>query len=1017
MADLPSPSSRSRTFARYWALIPGLLMVGSVALAVLSVLGQIPQPDQVPHPALIPGLAGTMALLFLGLTVNALQRPPEAPSEEPPAPPTQAEPPQPDRSAPPGPLDRSLTYDLFISYARADNAAGTGNPQWLQAFLARLNAAHRKKNAADWFIFHDHEEIHGMQDWENRLLDGLKQAHAMLAMVTPRYLGSEPCQWEWETLTQREADEGLGRSCIYPLQLQPIPVFTSAHGQPEKAADLTDWLATLERRPQDPVTYRNALAQRIGDLFARQQRDLAALFARPAAEIHTDPQLSPLFEEMDDELYLALDRIRRTREAKGNVPGRNRFFVGRESELRALRDLLFRKRTGILTAVRSLGGLGKTALAHRYAEKYRADYPGGSWFLECEGLTGLDQALAQLHPHLGIILPPEAAGNPDLVIALTLQELKKATMAEVKNAPGTTPACLLIFDNVDQPDLLSPQATAALSGETWLHLLATTRLEPTQLFPTEANREIIDLHTLPDEDALTLIRLRQPGQTFSSPEEEAAARELPTELRGFTLAVQADAVYLAQYAEVTCADFLARIRAEGGLPAIEAAAGDEAAAAMRHQLRSLSLTLGPTLDGLAPPELHVLRLAALLPPDTMALEWLRAVAGETFPELASAQPGHKDPWLALVRRLTGLQLLTETSSPETPPAERLVRMHRLIQDLVRQRWETEAAPALDQATNQLLAHARQREDFIGNSSQKAATAWELSPLQEFATLLTSGESPQDGATIFANNVAARLWDSARYLEAEPLMRRALAIDEASLGPDHPDVARDLNNLAQLLQATNRLDEAEPLMRRTLAIVEATFGPDHPYVAISLNNMVQLLRATNRRAEVEAMARRALAINEATFGPDHPNVARDLNNLAKLLQYTNRLGEAEPLMRRALAIDEASFGPDHPYVAISLNNLADLLHHTNRLGEAEPLKRRALAIDEASFGPDHPNVAIDLNNLALLLQATNRLGEAEPLMRRHVEIFRQFGERTGHEHPHMRAAEANYAALRKAMEDE
>ena len=59
------------------------------------------------------------------------------------------------------------------------------------------------------------------------------------------------------------------------------------------------------------------------------------------------------------------------------------------------------------------------------------------------------------------------------------------------------------------------------------------------------------------------------------------------------------------------------------------------------------------------------------------------------------------------------------------------------------------------------------------------------------------------------------------------MRRALAIDEKSYGPEHPDVARDLNNLAQLLQATNRLGEAEPLMRRALAIDEKSFGPEHP----------------------------------------------------------------------------------------------------------------------------------------------------------------------------------------------
>ena len=49
------------------------------------------------------------------------------------------------------------------------------------------------------------------------------------------------------------------------------------------------------------------------------------------------------------------------------------------------------------------------------------------------------------------------------------------------------------------------------------------------------------------------------------------------------------------------------------------------------------------------------------------------------------------------------------------------------------------------------------------------------------------------------------------------MRRALAIDERSVGKDHTTVATDLNNLAQLLKDTNRLAEAEPLMRRVLEI--------------------------------------------------------------------------------------------------------------------------------------------------------------------------------------------------------
>ena len=134
------------------------------------------------------------------------------------------------------------------------------------------------------------------------------------------------------------------------------------------------------------------------------------------------------------------------------------------------------------------------------------------------------------------------------------------------------------------------------------------------------------------------------------------------------------------------------------------------------------------------------------------------------------------------------------------------------------------------------------------------------------------------------------------------------------GADHSEVAIRLNNLAVLLHATNRHAEAEPLIRRALAIDEKGLGPHHPIVAIRLNNLAQLLQATNRHAEAEPLMRRALAIDEKGLGPEHPNVAIRLNNLAQLLQDTNRLAEAEPLYLRALAIHEASYGPDHPNVA-------------------------------------------------------------------------------------------------------
>ena len=151
----------------------------------------------------------------------------------------------------------------------------------------------------------------------------------------------------------------------------------------------------------------------------------------------------------------------------------------------------------------------------------------------------------------------------------------------------------------------------------------------------------------------------------------------------------------------------------------------------------------------------------------------------------------------------------------------------------------------------------------------------------------------------------------QFRTAEPLYRRALAIDEERYGPDHPDVAIALSNLAFLLKATNRLDEAEPLYRRALAIVERSLGPDHPDVARTLNNLSQLLKATSRLGEAEPLMRRALAITEGSYGPDHFGVAACLNNLAPLLQATNRLDEAEPLMRRLVKILEVCSAPIIP----------------------------------------------------------------------------------------------------------
>jgi tetratricopeptide (TPR) repeat protein len=246
-----------------------------------------------------------------------------------------------------------------------------------------------------------------------------------------------------------------------------------------------------------------------------------------------------------------------------------------------------------------------------------------------------------------------------------------------------------------------------------------------------------------------------------------------------------------------------------------------------------------------------------------------------------------------------------------------------------------------------------------------------------------------------NNLASLLYEKGDYAEAEPLYRRALAIRERALGPEHPDAARSLTNLALALHARGDYAAAEPLYRQALTADEQALGMEHPETARSLNSLACLLQATGDNTGAELLCRRVLAIAERVLGPEHPSTAMGLHNLAYLLRTQGDHAGAEPLCRRALAIREKALGPEHRDTATSLYNLAHLLKATGDYAEAEPLYRRVLAIREKALGPEHPEIATILNRLALLLDDKGDYAGAEPLYRRALAIREQV---LGPEHP-------------------
>jgi Protein of unknown function (DUF2914)/Tetratricopeptide repeat len=91
--------------------------------------------------------------------------------------------------------------------------------------------------------------------------------------------------------------------------------------------------------------------------------------------------------------------------------------------------------------------------------------------------------------------------------------------------------------------------------------------------------------------------------------------------------------------------------------------------------------------------------------------------------------------------------------------------------------------------------------------------------------------------------------SGDYASAERLLNQAALLQEASLGPVHPDLANTLNNLGVVCDRADKVDEAEYCYRKAYAITQAALEPDHPFVATSRNNLEDFCAARGRPFEL------------------------------------------------------------------------------------------------------------------------------------------------------------------------
>jgi tetratricopeptide (TPR) repeat protein len=287
--------------------------------------------------------------------------------------------------------------------------------------------------------------------------------------------------------------------------------------------------------------------------------------------------------------------------------------------------------------------------------------------------------------------------------------------------------------------------------------------------------------------------------------------------------------------------------------------------------------------------------------------------------------------------------------------EQTVTVHRLLQQVVRDRLDATTAASRVELTVRLLAAAFPFEGF------RRPGVWPVcAQLLPHALAAASHAEPkaiQGAATSeLLDRAAGYLLGRARYTEARALRERALATALATFGSEHQMVGTRLTYLGHLLMRAGDPTAALPLQQQALDVYQAVLPEDDPWVAVALTNLGDTLHVLGDLANARRHLERALAIREARLGSDQADqtdIATTLSKLGSVLHDQGDLERARALHERALALRQVDLDPDHSYIGATLSKLGKVLHDQGDLDRARTLLERALAVYKAGLGPDHP----------------------------------------------------------------
>ncbi|GIJ67185.1 helix-turn-helix domain-containing protein [Virgisporangium ochraceum] len=225
-------------------------------------------------------------------------------------------------------------------------------------------------------------------------------------------------------------------------------------------------------------------------------------------------------------------------------------FTGRTAHLATLDDLLHRRRAAV-AALTGVPGVGKTALAVRFAHRVAARFPGGQLYADLRGSAAVPARPAEvLHDLLCALgvradrIPPGTDARTGLYRSLLADRRLIVLLDDARDAAQVRP--------------LLPTASGCLG-------LVTSRSALVGLV-VSAVAVPVPVEPLPPRDARALLTARTGAARAAA--EPRAVRDLADHCRGLPIALAVVATYAAARPDQPLSRLAAELRSGSALPAL-----------------------------------------------------------------------------------------------------------------------------------------------------------------------------------------------------------------------------------------------------------------------------------------------------------------------------------------------------------------------------------------------------------------------------------------------------------------